>query len=203
MSKLANWGAALVLSLVSLSSQASLIINGSFEDNVVTARNGTWQEFNASSVTGWSGTHTIELWRNMSPASFHGLQHLELNSGGIGPFSIWQDVSTSQDNWYTLSFAARKRDNNVNEVFTVSVFDMLSNSMTELMSEFVVSPRQWSVFTFRFQAASESTRIQFTSVSPNTTLGNFIDDVKLVPAPGGLLMMALVLLGLGARRRLS
>ena len=191
--------AAALLALASFASNASLIINGGFEAPVL---NKPWAHLSASAVPGWStyNNQQIEIWGTQGP-SFEGAQHLELNSNGNGPFSIWQDISTLDSVWYSLSFAANRRtDQSGPQEFKVLVFD--ANDLSNMiLTSLVTSPNGWQVFSFRFQAASDLTRIQFTSVLPTGTMGNFIDDVSVVPAPGALMLMALSLLGIAIRRR--
>lgn len=195
---------ALALSLFSGTANANLIVNGSFEEPVVTNAGG-WALFNPDAVEGWQSDKQIEIWSTYGLTSYDGEQHAELNADRSGPWSIWQDVETSIGAWYRLSFAAASRTRG-GESFSVSlggapiVLNQQEVSFEPVLEETVaLQSRQWTVYSYGFKAEQSLTRLTFTSVTPNSTMGNLIDDVSLVPAPSTLALSLLALFALAFR----
>ncbi len=178
--------------------QASLIINGSFENNDV--REGGWRWFESSNVDGWQGGN-IEIWDGLGGVeAFAGQQHAELNAhpNNGEAFSIFQQFETEIGRTYDLSFAYQARRNN-REAFRVEVVG------DDSLIDFVVDDHVrgiWSIFEHGFTANSSQTLLRFTSVFPESnTVGNFLDDVSVsavipLPATAWLFLSAFLPLSL-------
>lgn len=195
--------------------QANLLVNGSFEETGATT--GSWFLVDSSEVPGWDSDAQIEIWDTYGLTSYAGSQHVELNADGSGPWSIWQDFDTQAGAWYTLSFAAAARTTGSEEMivnvgstpFIIPGDELLNESLTKetapillappVLSESVVlSSQEWQIYNFGFTAATARSRVTFTSVTPTGTMGNLLDDVKVVPAPSTLALFALGFVGVGS-----
>lgn len=160
----------LLLALAAPFAQASLIVNGSFEDNKVNA--GSWNWFYASQVNGWDGSN-IEIWNQFSGVrAADGEKFIELNAHGSNQndWSIYQTFQTVSGSRYQLSFAYRARVNQ-NELFTVSVGDL-----TQTLTDHTTG--EWRLFSGYFTAGNTTSLLRFTSGNSGT-YGNFIDNVQV------------------------
>lgn len=187
--------------VISLSSQANLITNGSFEEN--TLASGTWSFFNSANVNGWEAQR-IELWNNLfGIAAFDGNYLTELNSISLknGSHTLFQSFNTETNTTYTVDFAYRARANS-NEAFRVDIFSTNGNVFSQLLDDHTTS--QWSTFSSEFTANATQSVIQFTSIAPSSSVGNLIDnvivDAKNVSAPATLLLALLAVPALLMRR---
>ncbi|MBU3020543.1 DUF642 domain-containing protein [Aestuariibacter sp. A3R04] len=190
-----------LLMAISANASASLIVNGSFEDNDV--KKGSWAKFDASTVNGWDGLN-IEIWDHLDRrAAFEGDQLLELNAFGKrnaanNAYQISQTFATDVNAHYSVSFAYQARTS-ASEAF---LFEILNDAGSAIFSELITdhSKNVWRVFDTDFVAPDLFTTISFTSISGGTT-GNLIDAVKVtsVPEPATLLPFAVALMFIGAR----
>lgn len=198
---------ALVASLVLVSfiSNASLLINGSFEDNDVA--DGKWSSFKSSKVNGWQGTN-IEIWDSLGKyTSYDGEQLMELNSTGKpAEFSIYQTFETTVGYTYEVSFAYAARKN-LNEAFMVEIYDGTNFNDDNLILQTLIDDSEinsWSVFAEQFSTLSDTTTIMFTSMNSGT-VGNLLDDISVetmaISEPQAIPLIGLGLLGLLALRR--
>lgn len=166
---------ALALLLASGFAQASLIVNGSFEDDNIRAN--SWKAFSAGTVTGWEGSN-MELWDNFRKfIAYDGDQYAELNAGGEnGAYSIFQSVSTIQGAVYDVSFAYAARSS-TNESFLFEVIDASNQTLfSQIIDDHAV--KMWSVFETSVTALSEITLFRFTSISGGT-VGNLVDAITV------------------------
>ncbi len=193
----------LLLAFAAPWSQASLIVNGSFEDNNVNA--GSWNWFSASQVNGWDGSN-IEIWNQFSGVkAADGVKFIELNAHGSnqGAWSIYQNFQTVSGARYQLTFAYRARVDN-NELFTVSVGDL-----TQTLTDHTTG--EWRMFNGFFTAGNTKGLLSFTSGNSGT-YGNFIDNVQInqlaattanAPVPAGptSILLAIAAAAMFWRRR--
>lgn len=154
--------------------QANLITNGSFEDNNV--NESTWSLFKASDVNNWESA-SIEIWNSLNGVhALDGENHLELNAHpytGVA-FELSQQFNTQLDQQYTLDFAYRARKNN-NESFKVDVLSDGNNVFSMIFDDH--TKNAWSTFSGVFTATGNITNLIFTSITPNASVGNFLDAI--------------------------
>lgn len=159
---------------------ATLLVNGSFENNTVNS--STWNWFASSDVDGWNGSN-LEHWNNFGGMiAQDGSNLAELNSHGSNSsvFSIYQTFATTANTNYDFSFfyAARK---SINESFSVKVFSGITEVFNQVIDDHTVNT--WSQFMTEFTALGDESTIRFTSITPSVgTMGNFIDNVVVTEA---------------------
>lgn len=165
------------LSLFTSQANASLITNGSFEDNIRPAN--SWTVMEATKVPGWSGSN-IEIWHGLQGVNAaDGKNHIELNADGAnnGSWFIFQNFATVVGQDYQLSFAYRARTGTnllSSEAFRVDV-----GSLSQVIDDHVTG--NWRNFSGRFTAQANQTTLRFTSLNTGT-VGNFLDNVVVVSA---------------------
>lgn len=188
--------------------QANLIENGSFE-NILddqTRRSGSSWNF-YSSLPSWESSKSIEIWNdNFIVDAYDGSNVLELNSKSNGTndsFTIFQDFSTVIGEIYELTFAGRKRSENSDEAFSVSVGNLSESIYNQTWGD-------WNEYSFFFIADSTSSTLTFTSLDgAYDTTGNLFDAVSVInvtekeaiPEPGILMLMVLAIVGLFVSRK--
>jgi len=202
--------AALLAMFLTAGARADLIVNGSFEDPVVTGNFNT-----VTSLPGWIiaagsvniGTASVDqIHYYWQPAV--GLQSIDLDgtsADGNEAARIYQDIATVPGQSYLLTFALAGNPDSGPAVKTVDVsagtaaqtftFDTTGKSKSNM---------GWTYHALPFTATGVTTQIQFDS----TTYGYYgpaLDAVSVVPVPipaaawSSLAMFGL--LGVGGLRR--
>lgn len=162
-------------------STANLIVDGSFEQQRLAP--GSWQVL--SSLPGWrlASGPGIELQNNVAGRAAEGAQLVELDSHASS--AIYQDVQTVPGQTYELRLAYSARpgtpriDNSVAVVLNGQVVSSLEAEGSHL------TDTQWNYQTIRFQATSNSTRVELRHVGRSNGVGGYVDDVSIVPVDGG------------------
>lgn len=195
----------------SSASAGNIVINGSFEDPIVT--NGAKWDIFTPGIPGWTLSRgpSIELHRGVNgwlPAE--GRQYVELDSDIDGPggpmhgddasSAIYQDLSTLPGVWYDLEFAFSPRpgvsDNALEVWWGGSLIDTITASGAGL------SNTQWTYHTYQVQASGATTRLEFGDAGASNSLGTFLDDVRVVPEPGSIALLAVAgVIAVSRRRR--
>lgn len=177
-----------IVSLLCVSANANLIVNGGFEDNTVAV--GNWAYFSSASVNGWDGDN-IEIWNQMGGVvAPEGTQHAELNAhpfdGSV--FSIYQNFATVVGQTYDVSFFYSARVDS-NEQFSFS-----AGTLAALLNDHVVG--SWKQYTGSFVASNTLSTITFTTYNDGT-YGNFLDDVVVTAKAHVVESSPLVMLVIG------
>jgi len=197
----------ITLTFLSSTVYASLIINGSFEDNDVPF--GSWRWFSSDNVNGWRGSN-IEIWDHLGgEQAYHGNQFAELNAHPkpSKAFSIYQDFQTIVGQPYYVQFAYQARRLSKKESFRWEILDLSDSEPSILISTVLEdhTTKGWSALNASFVAESNSSRLQFTTIKPSVfTQGNLLDDVKItaqVAEPSTFLLGCLGLLCMIIARR--
>ncbi len=200
---------AVVSLLLSLPAGAATIVqNGSFEDlsgGVVTFDGGNWQVY--STIPGWKKvTDTgkgIEVQSNATLGSIDahsGDKYVELDSHpGPGSNSTMQQDVTLSVGRYLLSFFYSPRtsstgDNTINFAVTNDATSLVSGSVSGPNATYKVG--FWTQVDAFFNVTKAGTyALTFAAAGTENTLGGFIDDVSITPAPVPVPAAGLLLLG--------
>ncbi len=178
----------LLFGITSTPASANIIVNGSFEDPIVTS--GTWQLFSDTAVIGWSDADPIEIQTSalFGPAA-DGDQYVELDSI-TGTFNHWltQTFDTIAGQLYTYSFAFSPRQRIAENILNAGIvsyagtahwldFQSLSASGVGLTGT------DWTYYSYSFIADTTSATIAFQDGGKDDSYGTFIDDVSVAPVP--------------------
>ncbi|MBD2196523.1 MULTISPECIES: PEP-CTERM sorting domain-containing protein [Calothrix] len=204
----------LSVSQVKPAAAANLVVNGSFEQTLLTGgtdiNNGGWKTYDE--ILGWKATTggKIEIQRGAAGAAQDGNQLTELDSHNYknqDKIGIFQDIATEIGSKYRLSFFYSPRpkteatENNFNVLF--------GNVLNQTISGGAGGDKtNWLQYTVDIVANSKLSRLQFDYDVKNDsqdTYGSYIDNVRLerVPEPGTLLGIALIGLALASKRKFA
>lgn len=186
-------GAAVGLVSLAGSASANILVNGSFEDFI-------GPEWSMSGNLGRS---------NGAPLAFvasHGDYGMNFNGGDLQPNGqLAQTFATVPGNDYTLSFDFGKWYFGFGTA--ALQVDVLSGAVP-VLSETVSDDTgentslMWNSYQFHFTATDSISTLVFIDRSNGTGgYDGFLDNVRIVPAPSGLAMLAAGALSLGRRRR--
>ncbi len=186
----------------------NLIVNGSFEEHIVS---GSWDLFD--DIPGWTleSGPGIELQRGVGGwDAFDGEQWLELDADENGPgggylageqgsTSISQEVQTVLGQYYllTLSFSPRPgvEDNHLLVHWNHDVIvDLTASGLGQ-------SNTSWEQISILIEGTGTNTKLMLGDSSVNDTLGTFVDGISLVAVPAPATFALLALLPATRRRR--
>lgn len=173
-----------------------LIVNGSFEDPIVT-NGANWDIF--GSVLGWSfdwmntdgaPAPALELHKGVNGwLSANGSQHAELDGDWYGPSDsnqggstkLWQEIATVPGEEYELkfSFSARPNTGEADNKLGVEIDgnDITGSTFTKSNN---TNQTVWEEFTYKFTATNALTEISFEDRGTENALGTFLDDVSVM-----------------------
>jgi uncharacterized repeat protein (TIGR01451 family) len=170
-------GSAVVAQVPSSCSPAVSLVNGGFEDPVITPGVAF-----SNTVPGWSTTASdgmIELWRSTTPSAATGTQHAELNANQVS--TLFQDVTTVPGQ--TLKWQLQHRGRAGTDVMAV-LLGPPSGPLLQQGAAISDGNGAWGTHSglYVVPAGQTMTRFAFQSVSSaggNPGLGNFLDSISL------------------------
>lgn len=191
-------------------SQATLLINGGFDDDILLT--GTdWKVYD--NIPGWSkGERTagIEVQRGTIVPADSFAQYVELDShGGTATnSSMFQSVFLTAGS-YVLDWMYHARTNNGDNdngiktyVTDVNGSELFSDSISKTYNE--QQPEIWEQVSWTFTIGAAATyKVWFAAFGKENSLGGFIDSVSLtaVPEPATALLFAAGIAGVAGLRR--
>ena len=161
---------------LTVSNSQELVVNGSFEEPVLTSG---WQYL--TSIPGWTTTFGpgIEVQHRCAGTPFAGDQLVELDSSANSGMA--QQIPTVPGLTYQLTFAYSPRPGVAGSSTTVEVLfnDALLASIAE--DGLALQDTRWSVFTYSVIANTNESRLEFRAAGTSDSFGGYLDDVHLTP----------------------
>ncbi len=188
-----------VVLLFTSPAQASLILNGSFEDPDIPT--GSFAVF--GSIPGWSTTFGpgIEIQDHVAGSPYDLDQFVELDSFSNSGM-MQAAIATVPGGAYVVSFAYSPRpgrsaaDNGIEVLFDGALLISLAESGIGLLDT------SWTVHDFLVTATGATSSLEFRAVGDNTSFGGYLDAVSVtVPEPSVLLLLGAGLCGALYRQR--
>lgn len=220
--------AFIVTGLTSESSNASSLVNGSFENhgtkiNGKEIQNNKWGWIHEDNVEGWESTDHkdyVEIWDSgfQGVIAAEGERFAELNADSAG--SLYQDVTgvgAGLEVGFEFYHRARKRTDVMSLMITDlgqdNIFGTLDDTILFFKDDYSATTAGWVHNTGKADLLTLGNTLRFaygavSTGSGNATVGNFLDDVSFgvgigeardVPEPASLLG----LLAVGALGSLS
>lgn len=191
LNRVTRFAAACIVGAVfATGASASIVQNGSFEDNPGVS--GTWSVF--ASLPGWTvdSGPGIELQTQptLGLTPFDGDYYAELDSHSNSSIS---QMVTLGEGWHSLNFAYSPR-----------TYDPTTNGISfgiaGLVFDFITGPGagtsvgSWTEIALKFNVATAGTyKLFFDATTNSDSYGGFVDDISIAPVP--LPATALLLLG--------
>jgi choice-of-anchor C domain-containing protein len=199
--KLVSTIAALVLAGIPFAAaDASVVINGSFEQGPASAGSFTTFGTNSTAISGWTVTSgSVDLigsyWNHSD-----GARSLDLSGNRAG--TIAQMIPTIAGKRYAVSFDI---SSNPDRAIAKSMLVGFGNATPVAISFTgpISRPLQWQTVTLRFIADAPTTRLSFQSTT-NGAWGMALDNVSAAvpePATWAMLIAGFGLVGGALRRR--
>jgi hypothetical protein len=182
--------------LASGQANASLIINGGFEEPIVDRPSLNYEHRNGFELTGWESFSTYTPANGDDPGSVHfnssydavseGNQAVQLEAPGDW---IRQSFATVTDQWYLLSFDL--------SAFQGSGTGFLGVDVGNASQQFSGTSIGYESHTLQFMALSDTTTLTFTNIGSFFTYPH-IDNVavNVVPIPATVWLFGTALIGL-------
>jgi hypothetical protein len=218
--------AAIFTTCGSVSLQANVITNGSFESPVVPV--GSYLDYASGStaIPGWTvvgaagGVSIVNGTLVQGCCTFpaeDGAQYLDLTGDGTNSVEgVEQTFSTTIGTNYTLTFWVGNVDNPSNGFGTTSTVNVrlgglngaLLDSVTNSMNN--STTQTWEMFTTSFAASGSTTTVDFLNGDPASDNTNGLDNVSInatstTPEPSSVVLLgsALGVLAFWSRKRTS
>ncbi|SEK95962.1 PEP-CTERM protein-sorting domain-containing protein [Roseateles sp. YR242] len=180
-------------------SDDNLLVNGSFESNVLYS--GGWSQF--GSIQGWTtGSNGIEIRNNAVGSAIDGSNFAELDT--YGNSSISQSFATVAGYTYELSFSYVNRPDN--QGASSNGISWSLGSLSGIVGE--NTSTSWATYTTTFTGTGEVMTLSFAAIGRSDSYGTSLDNVSVsvlstVPEPHGyaLMIAGLGTIGLLSRRR--
>ena len=196
--KLIRTLAATLLVAAPLASQASLLVNGSFEQPGISSG---WTIL--SGIPGWQASAAgVEIRHNAVGTAQDGSIFVELDTTTNS--AIWQNVSTLAGQDYVLSgyysprIGVTQASNDIDVFWNGTRLTTLSGSGAGL------ADHAWRQFSFTVRGNSTD-QLRFAAAGTSDSYGGSLDNIALnaVPEPGSLALVlaALGAVGMAARRQ--
>lgn len=193
--------------------RADLVVNGDFEDPVVSGNHFGW--YNA--IPGWTASsNQIEIQVSegffggrqvVGQAMSPGTQFVELDAEFNG--AMYQDLSTTMGTAYQLEFYYSPRngvDGNSYPASTNGIEIYWEGALLDtITADGPTAPvNQWAKHTYVLNTTSATglSRLEFAATGTSDSVGGLIDKVSVaVPEPSPVLCLSLLALVAGLRRR--